>query len=118
MGLIKKVKCILVPKNAGNILGSSGSFHVRLPLTCSLDSPLLQGKSKLESGKSVPFSQTTSKYQMNGNHPSVMMRMLYVSLLKAEYIKDFRSGSWIPVVGIHVQFNITCVDGSQAIIIK
>ena len=30
MGLVKKVKCIFVPKNAGIILGKSGLFQVRL----------------------------------------------------------------------------------------
>jgi len=82
VGLVMKVKCIRGPKNAGNILFSSGYSQVRLLLTWSLVSLGLQGKSKLAPGHSVPSSETeTRKYQMNGNQPSVMMRMLFVSVL-------------------------------------
>jgi len=73
VGLVRKVKCIRVPKIAGNILPCSGSFEVRFLLTWSLVSTLLQGKSNLAIGNSVPSSQTaTKKYQMNGNHPSII----------------------------------------------
>jgi hypothetical protein len=61
MVLVKKVKCILVPKNAGIMLGSSGYFQVRHLLTWSLVSLLLQVKSKLATGNSVPSAQTANK---------------------------------------------------------
>jgi hypothetical protein len=56
-------------KNAGNILPSSGSFQVRLLLTWSLVSLLLQGKFKLATGNSAPSSQTATKVLMGCKPP-------------------------------------------------
>jgi len=61
MALVKKVKCIRGPKNAGIILGNSGTFQVRRLLTWSSVSQLLQGKSKLATGKNAPSSQRTTE---------------------------------------------------------
>jgi hypothetical protein len=110
VGLGKKTKCFRVPKNAGNILPSSGFFPVKLLLTWLLVSLLLQGKSKLATGNSVPSSQRAIKISNERKPLQRNDENVICPPTKAEHFKDFRSRSWKPVVGIDVQFNITCVD--------
>ena len=87
-------------------------------MTWSLVSLLLQGKSKLATGNSVPSSQTATKVSNEWKPLQRNYENVIGLHTKAEHVKEFRSWSWIPVFGTDVQFNLTYVDEFQAIIIK